>query len=326
MMELYELVLDFLYKNKGRYIPAKEIASNINISETELIETFHKLEKQEYKIDFDENLGYRLVETPNLLLPYEIKRDLKTDFIGKKIYYFPEVDSTNDVAKELAEKGAENGTLIIAQTQRRGKGRNGKKWISPLGGVWMSIILRPTINPEKAPQLTLVTGVAVAETLKKQTGLDVKIKWPNDILIDNKKVCGILTEAHAKYNTLDYVIVGIGIDVNMDMELFPQELRKDATSIKEELEMEVYYVELVQRFLEKFEELYNEFNAEQFPEILRKWRKYSKTIGSYVEIHKKLGKIVRGEAVGINKQGALILELDDGTLRKVFSGKCIHLN
>jgi len=205
-------------------------------------------------------------------------------------------------------------------------GRNGKKWISPLGGVWMSIILRPTIKPEKAPQLTLVTGVAVAETLKKQTGLDVKIKWPNDILIDNKKVCGILTEAHAKYNTLDYVIVGIGIDVNMDMELFPQELRKDATSIKEELEMEVYYVELVQRFLEKFEELYNEFNAEQFPEILRKWRKYSKTIGSYVEIHKKLGKIVRGEAVGINKQGALILELDDGSLRKVFSGECIHLN
>ncbi|GAB4310301.1 MAG: biotin--[acetyl-CoA-carboxylase] ligase [Methanobacteriaceae archaeon] len=325
-MELYELVLDFFYKNKGKYIPAKEIASSLNISEKELMETFRKLEEQEYKIDFTEDLGYRLEETPNLLLPYEIKRDLKTDFIGKKIYYFSEVDSTNDVAKELAEKGAENGTLIIAQTQRRGKGRNGKKWISPLGGVWMSIILRPTIKPEKAPQLTLVTGVAVAETLKKQTGLDVKIKWPNDILIDDKKVCGILTEAHAKYNTLDYVIVGIGIDVNMDMELFPQELRRDATSIKEELEMEVYYVELVQRFLEKFEELYKEFNADQFPEILRKWRKYSKTIGSYVEVHKRLGKIVRGEAVGINKQGALILELDDGTLRKVFSGECIHLN
>ncbi|MCC7557141.1 MAG: biotin--[acetyl-CoA-carboxylase] ligase [Methanobacteriaceae archaeon] len=325
-MRLNELVLDFFYEKKGKYIPASKIASDLDISEPELIEIIQSLEDQEYKIAFSEGQGYKIEETPNLLLPYEIKRNLNTDFIGKKIYYYQEVDSTNELAKELAENGAEDGTLIIAQTQRRGKGRHGKKWISPSGGIWMTIILRPTISPEKAPLLTLVTGVAVAETIKEQTGLDVKIKWPNDILIDEKKVCGILTEAHARYNTLDYVIIGIGIDANVDIELFPQELRNGATSIKQELEREISYVELVQRFLEKFEDFYFEFNEDKFPEILRKWRKYSKTIGSYVEVHKKLGKVVRGEAVGINKKGALILELDDGTLRKVFSGECIHLN
>ncbi|MGC9517359.1 MAG: biotin--[acetyl-CoA-carboxylase] ligase [Methanomicrobiales archaeon] len=325
-MKLKELLLDFFYEKKGKYFLASEIADYLNISESELTETIHKLEEKGYSISYSERLGYRLDETPNLLLPYEIKRDLNTNVIGKNIYYYEEVDSTNDVAKELAEKDAPEGTIVIAQTQRRGKGRLGKKWISPTGGVWMSLILRPTTSPENAPQLTLVTGVAVAETLKQYTGLDVKIKWPNDILIDKKKVCGILTEAHAKYNTLDYVIVGIGIDANVDMERFPKELRSGATSIKNELEKEVSYVELVQRFLEDFERLYQEFNKGNFPEILRKWRKYSKTIGSYVEVHKKLGKIVRGEAVGVNQKGALILELDDGTLRKVFSGECIHLN
>jgi BirA family biotin operon repressor/biotin-[acetyl-CoA-carboxylase] ligase len=169
-----------------------------------------------------------------------------------------------------------------------------------------------------------VAGVAVAETLNRECKLDVGIKWPNDILIGDKKVCGILTEVSAKVDQLDYVVVGIGIDLNVDVDIFPPELRKGATSLKTELNQEIQGVELVQRFLQNFESRYNQFKEGGFPEILSEWRKLSKTIGQYVEVRKK-GRTVRGEAVGINRDGTLILELDDGTLRKVISGECIHL-
>ncbi len=318
-------ILEILYENKEKHVLVPEIASTLDLTEEEVNDYIKVLEQDGYVFDSSSDLGYKLKKSPNLLLPYELQRNLKTKYIGKKIHYFDEVDSTNNVAKKLAEEGAEEGTLVIAETQTRGRGRRGKTWISPNGGVWMSIILRPNRPPADAPQLTLMTGVAVAQTLQKECGLDVGIKWPNDILIGNKKVCGILTEANAKFNTLDHVVVGIGIDANVDTELFPSEVREGATSLKNELNKEIRGVILVQEFLKNFEEIYDEFTAGNFPEILSEWRRLSKTIGSYVEVRKQLGKIVRGEAIGINKNGALILELDDGTLRKVISGECLHI-
>jgi BirA family biotin operon repressor/biotin-[acetyl-CoA-carboxylase] ligase len=189
----------------------------------------------------------------------------------------------------------------------------------------MSIILRPDIPPSKAPQLTLVTGVAVAETLKNELNLDVGIKWPNDILIGSKKVCGILTEVNASINKVNYIIVGIGIDMNVDVPLFPPDLQKGATSLKNELDTEINGAMLVQKFLLNLEKLYSQFNSGKFPDILNEWRFLSKTIGSKVEVRTR-GKTIRGDAVGINKDGILILELDDGSLRKIISGECIHRN
>ena len=245
--------------------------------------------------------------------------------MGKDILYFKEVDSTNDVAKYLAENGAEEGTVVVAEIQNRGKGRMGKTWISPPGGVWMSIILRPDIPTSKAPQLTLVTGVAVAETLKKELNLDVGIKWPNDILIGNKKVCGILTEVNANINKINYVIVGIGIDMNVDVPLLPPDLQEGATSLKNELDTEINGAILVQKFLLNLEKLYNQFTSGKFPDILNEWRFLSKTIGRKVEVRTR-GKTIRGDAIGINKDCILILELDDGSLRKIISGECLHIN
>lgn len=189
----------------------------------------------------------------------------------------------------------------------------------------MSIILRPEIPPAEAPHLTLVTGVAVAKLLKREFGLDVGIKWPNDILIGDRKVCGILTEAHARFNTIEYIVVGIGIDTNVDVDLFPEEFREGATSLKKELKRDVDSVDLIRKLLVEFEKVYEDFKKGMFSEILNEWRRFSKTIGSYVEIRKQLGEIVRGEAVGVNSEGALILELDNGKLRKIVSGECIHL-
>jgi BirA family biotin operon repressor/biotin-[acetyl-CoA-carboxylase] ligase len=186
----------------------------------------------------------------------------------------------------------------------------------------MTIILRPDVEPNKAPQLTLVTGVAVAETLIQELGLDVEIKWPNDILIDNKKVSGILTEVKTNIIGVEYVLVGIGIDLNIDI---PPELRDTATSLQAELEREIRGAELIQKFLQNFEDNYNEFKADNFPYILNKWRRLSGTVGKYVELRRK-GGVIRGEAIGISKNGRLVLEMDNGNLRKVISGECTHIN
>jgi BirA family biotin operon repressor/biotin-[acetyl-CoA-carboxylase] ligase len=319
-----KIILKTLYEKKDQYVPLEQLVNETGKSQKEVENEFDTLENEGYIINHTK-LGYRLIKTPNLLLPYEVKKGLKTKFMGKDIHYFKEVDSTNDVAKYLAENGAEEGTVVVAEIQNRGKGRRGKTWISPPGGVWMSIILRPDIPPSKAPQLTLVTGVAVAETLKKELKLDVGIKWPNDILIGNKKVCGILTEVNASINKVNYVVVGIGIDMNVDVPLFPPDLQKGATSLKNELDTEINGAILVQKFLLNLEKLYNQFTDGKFPDILNEWRFLSKTIGSKVEVRTR-GKTIRGDAVGINKDGILILELDDGSLRKIISGECIHMN
>jgi BirA family biotin operon repressor/biotin-[acetyl-CoA-carboxylase] ligase len=317
-----KIILKTLYEKKDEYVPLEELVNETGKSQKEVENEFDTLEDEGYIINHSK-LGYRLIKTPNLLLPYEVKKGLKTKVIGKDIHYFKEVDSTNDVAKYLAENGAEEGTVVVAEIQNRGKGRRGKTWISPPGGVWMSIILRPDIPPSRAPQLTLVTGVAVAETLKKELNLDVGIKWPNDILIGNKKVCGILTEVNASINKVNYVIVGIGIDMNVDVPLFPPDLQKGATSLKNELDTEINGAILVQKFLLNLEKLYDQFTSDKFPDILNEWRFLSKTIGSKVEVRTR-GKTIRGDAVGINKDGILILELDDGSLRKIISGECLH--
>lgn len=316
-------VLESLYEKKGEYVPTRDIASRLEIPVAEVQEHITSLQNEGYTIETSEG-KFRLKEDLTLLLPHKLKDKLNTTYIGKEIHYFREVDSTNEVAKKLAREGAPEGTIIIAERQRKGKGRRGKTWISPLGGAWMSIILRPNTLPINAPQLTFTAGVAAAQTIKDEYDLDVGIKWPNDILIDNKKVCGILTEINTENDSIDYIVTGIGIDANIDVNLLPPELRDTTTSIKSELDHDISRMILVQKFLGNFEAMYDEFNKGNFDKILRKWRQLSKTIGSNVEIRKGT-EIIRGEAVGVNSKGALIIELKDGTLRKIISGECRHI-
>ena len=262
------------------------------------------------------------LETSEYINTKKIKSYLKTKYIGHEILCFDEVDSTNTVAKFLAEFGSDEGAVVISEVQTKGKGRHGKKWESPTGGIWLSIILKPEISPSKASLITLATGVAVAKTLRN-IGVDARIKWPNDILINDKKVSGILTEANAKFNTIDYVIVGIGIDSNLNIDVLPERLQKESTTLKEELETKITETELISKFLNEFEKVYDLFKEENFDDILYDWRKMSQTIGSYVEIKQTLGKSLKGYAVGINNRGALILEEDNGNLKKIISGECI---
>jgi len=317
-------VLEALYDEKGEYVHIDDLSSRLEIPISEVQEHITSLQNEGYTIETSSNNKFRLKEELTLLLPHKLKDTLDTNYIGKEIHYFREVNSTNEVAKKLAREGAPEGTIVIAESQSMGKGRRGKKWISPLGGAWMSIVLRPNTLPVKAPQLTFIAGVAAAQTIKDEYGLEVGIKWPNDVLIQNKKVCGILTEINTEKDAIDYIITGIGIDANIDMNLLPPELRETTTSIKSELDRDISRMILVQKFLGNFEIMYDEFNKGDFRHILNKWREFSKTIGSKVEIRKGT-EIVKGEAVGVNNKGALILELKDGTLRKIISGECRHI-
>lgn len=325
MLKIKNKVLETLYEKKGEFVNIDELVSGLEIPASSIKEHIKSLIDEGYTVEISPDGEFRLKEDLTLILPHKLKEDLKTNYIGNQIHYFRNVDSTNEVAKKLAKEGAPEGTVVIAESQSRGRGRRGKPWVSPLGGAWMSLILRPKVLPANAPQLTFTAGVAAAKTMKDEYNLDIGIKWPNDVLIDNKKVCGILTEISTDIDAIDYVVVGIGIDANIDIELIPPELRDTTTSLKTELNEDISRIILVQKFLGNFEEMYEEFNKGNFSDILNKWRKYSKTIGRKVEIRKGTG-FIRGEAVGVNHDGALILELEDGSLKKIISGECRHIN
>ena len=256
----------------------------------------------------------------------EIQKDLNTQYIGKELYVFKEVASTNTVAKFLSMHNVANGTVVISEKQTQAKGRSGKSWESPLGGVWLSIILKPDVDQSKFPMITLATGVAVAKTLEKVGVENPEIKWPNDIMINGKKVCGILTEAIAKFNTVENVIIGVGIDANLEVSQFPEELQSGTTTLKEELKREGNENLLIKIFLEEFEKISELFNHEGYETILKEWRKRSYSIGKIVEVREPFNTYYDGYVVGINKEGALIVEKIDGTLKKVISGECIIKN
>ena len=247
---------------------------------------------------------------------------LRTNYIGKRIYYFEEVNSTNGKAYGLAGNVKE-GTVIIAEKQKKGIGRFGREWISPKGGLYVSIILKPKIRPIDAPKVTLIAGIAVAKDIRK-LGLDAKLKWPNDVLIHGKKVGGILTSISTKEGKIDYIIVGIGINVNVDINTFPKELQKSATSIKEELKTEVPIEKIIGDILFEMETNYETLKQGNFTYLLNEWKKLSDTIGNSVRVKTK-AEVIDGVAVGVNCDGALILACEDGSLKDILAGECIHL-
>ena len=256
----------------------------------------------------------------------EIAKDLNTEYIGKNLYIYKEVSSTNTIAKFLSMNGVENGTVVISEKQTKAKGRSGKSWESPLGGVWLSIILNPNVDHSKIPLITLATGVAVAKTLENIGVEDPEIKWPNDIMINGKKVCGILTEAVAKFNTIESVIIGVGIDANLDVEQFPEDLQEGTTTLKEVLGREGNENSLIKTFLEEFEKISEQFIHEGYEDILKEWRKRSYSIGKIVEVREPFNTYYDAYVIGIGKEGALVVEKIDGTLEKVISGECIIKN
>jgi BirA family biotin operon repressor/biotin-[acetyl-CoA-carboxylase] ligase len=310
------------YLREKEYVSGEVLARKLKISRVAVWKQIQRLKNMGYEIISDQNLGYCLVSRPDLLIPQEVQRGLFTKYIGKEIYYFPELKSTNIMAKEKALHRAEGigeGTLVITERQSAGKGRLGREWFSPIGGIWLSIILYPQLPPSYIPRITLMTAVAVVKAIKMCTQIEPQIKWPNDILINEKKVCGILTEMNAELDMINWVVVGIGINVNINHQEFPEDIQENTISLKEVSGKEVFRVKLTQTFLQEFEKYYDKLKRKEFPSILEEWKLYSNTLGKKIRVD--MGeRIIAGEAVDINEEGALILKKEDGKLIMIISG------
>jgi len=256
----------------------------------------------------------------------KVKESLRTRILGRTILHFRELPSTNEIAKELAVKGVREGTIVVAETQTGGRGRFKRDWASPEGGLWFSIVLRPRVQPKQAPMLTLLASVAVANTITQLYGLGAEIKWPNDVLVNQKKVCGILTEGQTRDGTLNFAILGIGINANFNIEAFSPPLRETATALKEELGRDIEREILFCRLLGEVESYYELLQGGKLEAILNDWRRLTGFLGSYVVIQSDGGK-VEGWAVDLDSDGALIIKLKDQTSVRVTSGdivKVIH--
>ncbi|MEW6684601.1 MAG: biotin--[acetyl-CoA-carboxylase] ligase [Candidatus Edwardsbacteria bacterium] len=233
--------------------------------------------------------------------------------IGKKIYRFTEIDSTQDFAKEIADE-AEEGTIIIAEVQKKGRGRLNRVWFSPPGGVYLSVILKPPLSQNFFPPISLLASIAVAKAIKK-LGLNPSLKWPNDVLLNGKKVAGILTETNSKWKA---VILGIGINANLDIETFPEELR-ETTSIKKELQKEIVIDNFIKDLEYELNQVYFLFIESRLAYILKEWKSFSQMFNRRIEVRTPT-EVIEGKAVDLDEDGALLIEMSDGSLRKIIAG------
>lgn len=316
-----EKILHLLKENEKNFISGQGISEKLGVSRTAIWKYINVLKEDGYEIESVSKKGYRLLSSPDLLSFEELSENLHTKYLGKNLMYFQTIDSTNNKAKELAANGYPNGTIIISEEQTLGRGRLGRNFISPKHkGIWLSVILRPDIDPMNVPKVTQVGAAALIRTLKE---LDIKayVKWPNDIILNNKKICGILTEMSGELNKVNYVVMGIGINVNIDAEDFPEELRTTATSISYELGRYIKRKELVSSLLNNFEILYDEFEKkESIDTSVRICRENSILIGKEVRIINR-GKESIGKAIDLSDEGELLVEFDDGKVEKIISGE-----
>ncbi|OPY30068.1 MAG: putative biotin ligase [Methanocella sp. PtaU1.Bin125] len=311
-----EEVLQVL-REKGDYVSGEQIAGLLGVSRAAVWKQVQTLMREGYQIESHPHRGYRLIAVPDRLYASEVRYGLQTKLIGRRVVHLNTTGSTNTVARQMAEEGVEEGTVVIAETQTRGKGRLGRKWITKPGGVWMSVILKPDIGPAHAAGITLLAAVSVTKALR-EAGAEAVIKWPNDVLVSDKKICGILTEMSAETDAVSFIVLGIGVNVNNDPPL------ETATSLKAELGHEVNRVKFVQSLLESLEEDYLTFKERGFEPILWSWRRYSDTLGRPVEVTYQ-DETIQGIAQDVSASGALIVQLKDGGTRKIVSGDCIHL-
>lgn len=315
---MQEKILEFL-KRKLEHVSGEDISSHLKISRQALWKHIQALRDSGYDIMAVPHLGYKLVSCPDRLFAAEVSHGLNTKFTGKNIYYFDNLESTMDIAMQFGIKGAPEGTLVLAESQSRGRGRLGREWVSPkYKGIYLSLILRPKILPNQAPVLTLLAAVSICEAVKTIADLDVKIKWPNDILMHNKKLGGILTELNAEMDQVRFVAIGIGLNVNNDKKTLPE----GAISLKEEKGETISRIGLLQGILREIENNYLIFQDKGPGAIINKWRSYNITLGRRVKVVSQKQHI-EAEAVDIDTEGALILRNDSGLMQKVTAGDVV---
>lgn len=305
-------------------VSGAQLAEQLALSRTAIWARIEDLRKAGYDISASPHFGYKLENSPDTLHADDLLARLgKTKVIGRDIRVFEETNSTNDVAEKLARDGVPEGVVIFAESQTKGRGRLGRKWMSPARkGLWFSVLLRPDFRPQETTQLTVISATAVRRAIKKICGIIADIKWPNDILIRGKKVAGILTEMSAEVDRVRHVILGIGLDVNLEAHEFPDELKNIATSLRAESGEKISRAELAVEILRELDFDHARIRAGKFPEVADEWEAACVTIGKNVTVHVGDRKF-RGHAESLDDDGALIVRTEHGHLERIIGGDVI---
>lgn len=311
-----------LLRDQDSYVSGQQLCEQFGVSRTAVWKVINQLKEEGYQVEAIRNKGYRIVNQPDLMTQEEIQSRIadSTKWAGQSLHVYPVTDSTNIQEKQLGETGALHGTLVVADKQNAGRGRRGRSWESPQGcSIYMSILLRPDFMPDKAPMLTLVMAYSVEKALKNCTGLNVQIKWPNDLIINGKKVVGILTEMSTEIDYINHVVIGVGINVNM--ESFPMEIEEKATSLRIEAGCMIQRSQIIAEIMRQFEQDYEKFlETEDLSWLKDDYNTCLVNRGRDVVIHGAEGSY-GAQALGINDTGELLVRREDGSEEAVYAGE-----
>lgn len=318
---MLERVLEAL-GDGATFVSGQTIGRALGKSRTAVWQKIEELKEAGYEIEASTKKGYRLVRRPDRLYAWEVQPKLSTEVIGRRYAYLERVASTNDAAKEQARSGAAEGLVVVAEEQSRGRGRRGRGWFSPFGlGIWMSILLRPTLHPSEAPQAALVAALATAHGIEASTGLSTAVKWPNDVLIEGKKVSGILVEMEAELEALQYLVVGIGVNANLPRESLPPEARKSATSLGEAKGERIDRAQVTAAILTALEREYFRWIEEGFAGVIERLRPKMISIGRRLRVL-EAKRVWEGEGVDLAADGALLVRrAEDGHVVPVYAAE-----
>ena len=315
-------IITLLKSHKSEFLSGEKLSKSLNLSRAAVWKNIKKLQSLGYKIESKPKTGYKLHSDTALLLPWEISDGLQTDTIGRKIYYFDTIDSTQNFALKLSQKPHENGSVVIAERQTKGRGRLNRKWVSPKGGIWASILLKPNFELSQTSLFPMITSLALSIAIEKRLKIKPELKWPNDLTVKGKKVAGILIDIAIESNKIDYLVIGVGINFRVSPSKIsklvkrPQRNYEITTLLKENQEGNP--VELVQQFLYELEQMYNKVISNSIGEIRKNWIKRSSTIGKNVTVTTTTG-LLKGKAIGIDETGALLLS-NRGKIQRLLAG------
>ena len=318
-------VLSFFQTHDSEYLSGQDLSDVLKISRVAVWKHIKKIQTLGYKIESKQKLGYRLIDDTEKLLPWEITRDLKTQLIGKRVYYFEEIDSTQNFAQNIAADKKENGTIIIAEKQTSGRGRLDRKWTSPKGGIWFSLIIHPKFDVSSSTLIPILSAVALSKSIKSVLDIETEVKWPNDITMNGKKVAGVLVDASFQTNSIDYLILGIGINFDIDTKKLEKRLTKtpnfygiDSLRGKED---KTPPKKLLKEFLLQFEKNLFQLDKGEKSKIIKEWTKRAAGIGKKITINTSNGKI-SGISQGIDNDGALKIKTRN-KIQKIYVGDVV---
>jgi len=320
-------VLKFLKIHNTEYLSGQDLSDVLRISRVAVWKQIKKIQMLGYTVESKQKEGYKLTKNSDLLLPWEIVSGLETKVLGQQAYYFDSIDSTQSQAMKMINESKKEGTIIIAEKQTGGRGRTGRQWISPKGGIWFSIILHPKFDISNTTLFPIASSLALSIAIQKTCKISTELKWPNDLTIRGKKLAGMLIDASFESNKIENLVLGVGINFNVNVKEIEKVLKKTpnfyGVSSLNDQKNKTSQIELIQSFLLELEKVYEELNNNQIKKIIIEWTKRSSTIGKKVEMNTLNGKI-SGKAIKIDEDGGLIIKDKDKT-NKVFAGDIVHL-